>query len=380
MQHHRLLESQLCLRDAILSADAIKGAIRRSSWEKGLYLYSPTGMSFTSDDVLGTDWEVYEVSVEVPTSPRIPKSTSRKDRVLIYARHEAKRLGHNFIGTGHIFLGLIELGTRIATAWGTGTAITVLNRHDIDLYEVCKKVKELIRDVAFSSDIDDIYPMTPGANRVFEYAEEWQEKLNCQTMSTGPILLGLLQAKESTAAQALAFFGLSLDNAYRTIQPFDGITKENIGDVFKRLTYHERETIKCRYGVGDGHCYSLEEVAKLFKVTRERIRQIEAKAIKTIGRLTGLTQEQATNALITYVPPACALDIKTPRTILDMHFDILNLSPRSRAACHTLGIELISDLVKKTSAELLAVRNFGVFSLNEIREALAVHGLSLVNE
>ena len=52
-----------------------------------------------------------------------------------------------------------------------------------------------------------------------------------------------------------------------------------IRDALKTLRYTEREIIKLRYGLGDGHIYTTEEVGHMFKVTRERIRQIEAKAI-----------------------------------------------------------------------------------------------------
>ena len=45
---------------------------------------------------------------------------------------------------------------------------------------------------------------------------------------------------------------------------------------------HEREIIKLRYGIGDGYTYTLEEVGKLFNVTRERVRQIEAKAVRKL--------------------------------------------------------------------------------------------------
>ena len=50
----------------------------------------------------------------------------------------------------------------------------------------------------------------------------------------------------------------------------------------KTLTYREREIIKLRYGIGDGYTYTLEEVGRIFKVTRERVRQVEAKAIRKL--------------------------------------------------------------------------------------------------
>jgi RNA polymerase primary sigma factor len=58
--------------------------------------------------------------------------------------------------------------------------------------------------------------------------------------------------------------------------------KDKIEKVLQTLTYREREIIKLRYGIGDGYTYTLEEVGKLFNVTRERVRQIEAKAVRKL--------------------------------------------------------------------------------------------------
>ena len=58
--------------------------------------------------------------------------------------------------------------------------------------------------------------------------------------------------------------------------------KERIESVLKTLSYREREIIKLRYGIGDGYTYTLEEVGRIFKVTRERVRQVEAKAIRKL--------------------------------------------------------------------------------------------------
>ncbi len=61
-----------------------------------------------------------------------------------------------------------------------------------------------------------------------------------------------------------------------------GMLKEKIEQVLRTLTYREREIIKLRYGLGDGYTYTLEEVGRIFKVTRERARQIEAKAMRKL--------------------------------------------------------------------------------------------------
>jgi RNA polymerase primary sigma factor len=58
--------------------------------------------------------------------------------------------------------------------------------------------------------------------------------------------------------------------------------REKIEGLLKTLTYREREIIRLRYGLGDGYTYTLEEVGRIFKVTRERVRQIEAKAVRKL--------------------------------------------------------------------------------------------------
>ena len=58
--------------------------------------------------------------------------------------------------------------------------------------------------------------------------------------------------------------------------------RDKIEKLLKTLTYREREIIRLRYGLGDGYTYTLEEVGRIFKVTRERVRQIEAKAVRKL--------------------------------------------------------------------------------------------------
>lgn len=62
--------------------------------------------------------------------------------------------------------------------------------------------------------------------------------------------------------------------------------RDKINHVLKSLTYREREIIKLRYGLGDGYSYTLEETGRIFKVTRERIRQIESKALRKLQHNT----------------------------------------------------------------------------------------------
>ncbi len=63
---------------------------------------------------------------------------------------------------------------------------------------------------------------------------------------------------------------------------FKTITNEDIDSVLKTLTHREESVIRLRFGLKDGRCHTLEEVGSEFSVTRERIRQIEAKALRKL--------------------------------------------------------------------------------------------------
>jgi len=87
--------------------------------------------------------------------------------------------------------------------------------------------------------------------------------------------------------------GNSEDSQFGDLLPDGGVESPAVGasqemlrtrinKVLKTLSYREREIIKLRYGLGDGYSYTLEEVGHIFKVTRERIRQIEAKAVRKL--------------------------------------------------------------------------------------------------
>ena len=72
----------------------------------------------------------------------------------------------------------------------------------------------------------------------------------------------------------------SCDNPVKNAN--NDILRQKIEGLLKTLTYREREIIRLRYGLGDGYTYTLEEVGRIFRVTRERVRQIEAKAVRKL--------------------------------------------------------------------------------------------------
>ncbi len=82
-----------------------------------------------------------------------------------------------------------------------------------------------------------------------------------------------------------SYFGEFLQD-YREHDPLDEMNREllkkRINEVLSGLTYREREILRLRYGLADGYSYTLEEVGKIFSVTRERVRQIEVKAVRKL--------------------------------------------------------------------------------------------------
>ena len=60
--------------------------------------------------------------------------------------------------------------------------------------------------------------------------------------------------------------------------------RASITDVLQTLDYREREILRLRYGLADGHTHTLQEIGRLFSLTRERVRQIESEAIRKLQR------------------------------------------------------------------------------------------------
>ncbi len=100
-----------------------------------------------------------------------------------------------------------------------------------------------------------------------------------------------------------SFFGEFVQD-YREEDPLydmhQEMLKRRIDDVLGALNYREREIIRLRYGLADGYAYTLEEVGKIFSVTRERVRQIEAKAVR---KLQHPVRSRQLSGFLDRVPP-----------------------------------------------------------------------------
>jgi RNA polymerase primary sigma factor len=81
--------------------------------------------------------------------------------------------------------------------------------------------------------------------------------------------------------------------------------KHHIDEAMQTLNYREREILRLRYGLADGYAYTLEEVGRIFSVTRERVRQIESKAVRK------LQQPYRNKALMSFVEGLDTLSVET---------------------------------------------------------------------
>ena len=114
-----------------------------------------------------------------------------------------------------------------------------------------------------------------------------------------------------------SYFGEFLQD-YREEDPLHDINRDSlksrIAMVLGALNYREREIIRLRYGLADGYAYTLEEVGKIFSVTRERVRQIEAKAVRKLQhpirskKLSGFLDRPIVAPIDTLDPENAALE------------------------------------------------------------------------
>lgn len=134
--------------------------------------------------------------------------TPRAQRVLHLARKEAEQFNHNYVGTEHILLGLVALGS--------GVAVSALQSMGIDLQSLRLEVEKAVgtgSDTKMSGNI----PFTPRAKKVLALAASEARSLNHSYVGTEHILLGLLREGEGIAARVLENMGVDLDEAREEI-------------------------------------------------------------------------------------------------------------------------------------------------------------------
>jgi ATP-dependent Clp protease ATP-binding subunit ClpC len=146
--------------------------------------------------------------------------TDRARRVVVLAQEESRMLGHDYIGTEHVLLGLIQEEE--------GVAAKALESMDISLEAVRRQVEEIIGQ---GQDAPTGHiPFTPRAKKVLELALREALGLNHRYIGTEHILLGLLHEGEGVAAQVLRKLGADLngvrEQVIQLLSGYAGATRE----------------------------------------------------------------------------------------------------------------------------------------------------------
>ncbi|HUT13668.1 MAG TPA: sigma-70 family RNA polymerase sigma factor [Thermoguttaceae bacterium] len=90
-----------------------------------------------------------------------------------------------------------------------------------------------------------------------------------------------------------------------------GLLRSRLEEAMQALSWREREIVKLHYGLGDGHCYTLNDIGKIFRISRERVRQLETRAM---GKLQQPTPTQKLSDFVRHLLPtpagACDADMR----------------------------------------------------------------------
>lgn len=126
-------------------------------------------------------------------------------RVMQLAREESARLGHSYIGTEHLLLGIIKDGK--------GKGVTVLTNLGLSLETVKQSIEDYVATSGGTMTIGEV-PFTPRAKQILEVAANEAKEMKTQFVDVEHLLLALLKDKEGVAAQILAAFGVDYKAAY----------------------------------------------------------------------------------------------------------------------------------------------------------------------
>ncbi len=130
------------------------------------------------------------------------KFSLRVQQVIQYSREEALRLGHDFIGTEHLLLGIIRLGD--------GLAVQILHNLGCELEEIRESVEEMVDTSKGTMKIGNI-PFTKRAEKVLKVSYIEGKNYSSDIIGTEHLLLALLKEEDSMAAQVLHGFSVTYE-------------------------------------------------------------------------------------------------------------------------------------------------------------------------
>ncbi|MEJ5245357.1 MAG: ATP-dependent Clp protease ATP-binding subunit [Bacteroidota bacterium] len=137
--------------------------------------------------------------------------SNRVNEVIRLSREEAIRLGHDYIGTEHLLLGIIREGE--------GLAVKMLKNLNVDLFQLKKTIEDTVRTGNATMTIGNI-PLTKQAEKVLKITLLEARLYKSDVIGTEHLLLSLLRDEENIAAQILSQFSVSYDSARRELDNF----------------------------------------------------------------------------------------------------------------------------------------------------------------
>ena len=147
--------------------------------------------------------------------------TDRAKKVMSFARQEAMKFNHEYIGTEHILLGLVQEGS--------GVAANVLKNMSIDLEKIRHEVEKIVKTGPSMVTMGQL-PFTPRAKKVLELSLEEASQLSHNYIGTEHLLLGLIRENEGIAAQVLMNLGVKLDEVREEVLEFLGASESGEDD------------------------------------------------------------------------------------------------------------------------------------------------------
>ena len=141
--------------------------------------------------------------------------TEKAIKVIMLAQEEARRLGHNFVGTEQVLLGLI--------GEGTGVAAKALKSMGVNLKDARAEVEKIIGRGSGFVAVE--IPFTPRAKRVLELSWDEARQLGHNYIGTEHLLLGLIREGEGVAARVLENLSVDLNKVRTNVVKMLGETK-----------------------------------------------------------------------------------------------------------------------------------------------------------
>src|SRR5262245_56620793 len=139
--------------------------------------------------------------------------TDRARKVMNLAKQEAQRLNHEYIGTEHILLGLVQEGS--------GVAANVLRNMNIDVKKIRTEIEKIGKGNPTLVTQGNL-PFTPLAKKVLELALEEASQLGHNYIGTEHLLIGLIKENEGIAARVLLNLGVKLEDVREEVLEFLG--------------------------------------------------------------------------------------------------------------------------------------------------------------